>query len=448
MKVIKERVSRLGNTYDIYLEDNLIREVRIIRISKEYEGFHYVFLIDSKGQVIRQVYEYLNDRCKNETLSGREQQASAIKLLYAFSEVVGKRIEEFNDTDVDNLSSFILGHSIEGNTERLVLTTSRGNSTHNQYFDNMRKYLRFIDINNQAFFKTITVSKEKGSYGMLAHTKTLTIEKYKTNLTRHSNFDQYVPKYISLEEYHRIIKYMEESKSAFKLRNILIINLMYLRGLRLGEALGITIEDITPHPSNPRAGKLYLRNRVSDKKYQRAKSCLKVYSKEAYKYRQYQEKDTGYQEIVLPQDFMEQMNEYIDASRDMFLLSKKVRENILKYAKADNVKDVNEENFYLFLSKNGTPLSESGWNKELKSIFLQVGINIDKFHKRDNLSHRFRHGHAMHLIENMQYDIGMVMDKMRHRNVQTTMRYFNPKPETVLKHAEEIQNSIENRLKN
>ena len=226
-------------------------------------------------------------------------------------------------------------------------------------------------------FDKITISHERPTDGKFLSTNKVR-EKYVTNLSRHCSYSQYTPKYISLEEYKAIIGLIKESKSRFKERNILIINLMYQRGLRLGEVLGLTIEDINAHPDNAAAGRIYLRNRLSDSKYQNAKSPINVYSKETYKNKNYHKEGIGYEISELPPPLMNQLNEYLNCSRNIFSLSKKVKENIIIGSKADSIFTDNRENFYLILNKNGLPLSSSGWSKYIKEIFLELGINIDK----------------------------------------------------------------------
>jgi site-specific recombinase XerD len=442
VKVVKEITRTLGYGYEVFLDERKFKDVFIYRINKKYDGFQYMFLIDSSGAVIEDVFRYMNIDCRNENSNTREQALTALKLLYSFLEIKEKTLEMLDGIDIKNLSDFILGINVEGMMECWHLSTSRSITTHNMYFDVFRKYARAFGIQNKYLFEKITVSVENGGFGMLAHTRSIKVEKYKTNRSRHAVFDSYVPKYISLMEYKKIIKYIEESDSQYKCRNKLLINLMYTRGLRLGEGLGVSIEDIKVHPDDPSAGILKIRNRVSDMKYQHAKGCIKVISKNMYKTKVYNERNIGYQEVIIPPELMQQISEYKDESRDFLSLSDKKIMNIYNKSLADSVEDENQENYYLFLNKNGSTLSASGWNKTLKEIFEKVGIKLDKGFKRDNLSHRFRHGFAMYLIENEKMEITFVQKIMRHKSIQSTTRYYNPKPETILKETQIIQNKM------
>ncbi|KZL89423.1 tyrosine-type recombinase/integrase [Clostridium magnum] len=443
MKIVKEvKGCFRSKNYEIYIDKKLIHTVSITIISKKYKEFQYVFLLDSDGKVIDDVFEFLNDYCKNEQVTAREQTASALKVLYSFCEVILKKIKEFNLTDVNNLSKFILGQSIEGNVESHILTTSRDISTHDQYFDNIRKFLNYINIDNEVFFGKIKVTATDNSE------KSKDVEKYLTNLGKSKAGYMQVPSYISLNEYHKIIKQIEKGNNRYKLRNILIVNLMYILGLRLGEVLGITLEDIKAHPNNSEAGIICLRNRVSDRKDQHAKTCMKVFSRDDYGTKRYKsEKKGGYQSITIPTLLMKQIKEYINESRELIddvidKLPKERIDTLINNIKADCVEENTRENYYLFLGKNFTPLTQGGWSKALKQIFLGVGITTDKGVREENLSHRFRHGFAMFLLEVIEKDIFYIKRKMRHKSIQSTLIYLKPTQESILQDTEMIINSV------
>lgn len=448
MKTIQEKESYFGTIYEVYIEEILIKTIRITRISKKYDdGNRYIFLLDSDGKVIKDVFNFLNDHCKRESVNGREQAASALKLLYVFAEIIEKELRDFNDTDIINLSSFLLGETIEGNIKRLVLNTNRSISTQNQYLDNIRKYFKFIGVQNAKLFEKVTVMTMKSGYGMMSHTKTVHISKYKTNRTRHKSLSTFVPKYIEYDEYERIIEHIKNRNTRHDTRDRLIIDLMYTKGLRIGEVLGLTLEDIQTHPEDSTFGVIYLRNRLSDNKDQNAKTCMKVFSKMDCESSLYREKNVGYQEIILPPILMGKVQEYINASRDVFNITDKRIRNIMSYAKADSVVNKERDNFYLFLNKNGSRLTATGFSKQLKKVFTQLDIPIDVETKKNNLNHKFRHGYAMYLVEVLKKDINFVKEEMRHRSILSTMKYYNPKPKTILKQAKELQDIMLNTYK-
>ncbi|WP_297132292.1 tyrosine-type recombinase/integrase [Terrisporobacter sp.] len=392
------------------------------------------------GNVIDDIYNYLNFECKYNSINSREQTLTFLKLLYTFKEIIGKPFELFTRKDIQLFSSFIQGQSIEGNYITLQLTTKRANSTHDQYFNIMRSYFKFLGIMNEALFEKKAVSTVKDGYGMMAHAQKKVVTKYTTNKSRHSSFTVLAPKHIKLSEYHKIIDFIEnqDKSKLLKLRNRIIIELMYGSGLRIGEVLGLTLEDLVIHPDNKDFYKVFIRNRLTDKEYQKAKTCYKVSHKDDYTSPEYNKKDTGYQTITVTKHVKDMIDRYIRLSTNIMKVSDVVLNNRENFATSDCVtKERKTPNKYLFLNKNGTPLSTSGWNKELKFIFKSVGISCDSGKKRQNLNHRFRHGFAMLLIQN-GYPIDEVRSRLRHANITSTVIYTKPTEDDTLKNTIEI----------
>jgi len=102
------------------------------------------------------------------------------------------------------------------------------------------------------------------------------------------------------------------------------------------------------------------------------------------------------------------------------------------------------DNYYIFLNKNGTSLSASGWNGVLRQLFEEVGLGLDKEKREHNLSHRFRHGFAMCFIHQLNDEekkdkvgIQKLQKLMRHKSILSTMIYYNPDDEEISQmHAE------------
>lgn len=441
MFIVKEEKESLGTYYSVYLNEVRVRKVFIQRIKQSYDEKEYVFLLNSQGIVISDVFKYINFSYSLNTINSKEVAGNALKILFSFSEIINKKIKDFSKSDVQNLSEFILGISVSGNSIMFELKTSRSNNTHNIYFDVIRKYIEYAGIKNNNFFEKVIVSLDKVGIGFLAHTKDTTVNKYKINKSSYTIHKNIVPKYIKNDEYIRITKMLDKENTVYSLRDKIIINLMYTRGLRLGETLGVTLEDIKINKDNSGGGTLYLRNRLSDKKYQMAKTCYKPRSREDYSTRIYNTKDYGYQLVVLPPALMEDIYRYIELSRDIDNVSFKITENIYTQAIADNVEKENK-NFYLFLNKNGTPLSSAGWNKRLKNLFSELDIEMDIDVRKNNLSHRFRHGFAMFLINNEKKSIEYVQKQMRHRSINSTLIYYNPEEQDILRDSLKIQSHM------
>ena len=443
MKVIKEVSTLFGNAYEIYFDNTLVTTIDFVRVNKKHNEFNYLFLIDTNGYVIDDVYNFLNIEYKYNSINSREQILTFLKLLYSFQAIIGKQFEKFDRKDIDLLSSFIQGESIEGNFISFKLVTKRSISTHNQYFNIMRNYFRYLKIKNKILFEKKTVAVQKGGYGMMAHSKKNTVTTYTTNKSRHQSFKVFIPRFIKLSEFHRIVEFIDNQNKSklLKLRNRIIIELMYRNGLRIGEVLGLTLEDLVTHADDKDSYVVYIRNRLSDKEYQKAKTCYKVKSKDDYTSYNYNEEDIGYQTVLIRKDLKDMIDKYIKLSTNIMKVSDTVLDNIMNFATADCVTKKLKENRYIFLNKNGTPLSTSGWNKELKFIFQKLKIECDSKKRKNNLNHRFRHGFAIFLIQN-GYPIDQVQQFLRHANISSTVIYTRPTKEDILKKSAEIDKLI------
>lgn len=446
MKYVREKRGALGYYFDIDLDNIHIRQIKVYRVKKEINRYTYLLLLDSNGKVIKQVFNYLNIFSRGEKENNRDQILSALKILYSFQELIEKEVSEFDRGDVILFSNFVKGRNYTGINESIEFISERSNTTYNTYFDIIRRYLTFCNKKNDYFFEKVIVYVTKNGFGFMSHTNTVKVEKFKTNKSNSSNKYEYVPKYINVDEYAKIYNEIKAVNNEFQLRNLLLIDCLFKLGLRIGEVLGLTFEDIKQNSDYKEAGYLILRNRTSDRKYQSAKGCMKVETEKDYQLGSYNTRDEGFQIVDLTPILMRRINEYIDDTRNIFSLTDKRIENLKKHAIADSVEKGTNENFYLFLNKNFTPLSSSGWSKFLKQIYKNVGIKTDIGTKKDNLSHRFRHGYAMFLIDEMNYKIEQVKTKMRHKSIMSTLIYYNPRPKDTLKDTILIEESIDKKL--
>jgi len=447
VKIIKEIVSSKGNYYEVYLNEIKISTIKITRVKRERDGLTYLFLFDSRGRVIDEVYRFLNFECiDTDSINAREQMINALKILYSYKEIANKEFKDFDRKDIRSLSNLLLSINVEKENIDNCHIKGRGSKTHNIYLDNIRKFYKYLNIKNDILFEQQVVYKVRDGHGLLSHCKKMAVKKYTTNKRGDKNRESFVPKYISFDEYKRTITYITEHKNKNSLRNRIIVDLMYTTGLRLGEVLGLTLEDIKQNKENHKYGVLTIRNRVTDKKYQNAKTCLKAHHVSYYETKEYKTEGYGYQLINIAPKLFELIQKYIDESRSVIDISEKVMNNIVNFAKADSVEG-RKENQYLFLNKDGKPLSSSGWNKFLKSVFLEIGIAIDKGSKKYNLSHKFRHGYAMYLINEEKRSIEYVKDRMRHSSLQSTLIYYNPTREEILKEVKDTEENIRNKLR-
>lgn len=209
MNVIKEEKGVQGYQFNIYINKKIIRSIFVQRIKRVKDNKTYLFLVNSEGKVIDDVFNYLNYTCNIKSLNAREQAQSALKLLYTYLEIVNKTLSELKRHDILNFSDFLLGLTVTGNTFTIECCNSRTISTHNYYFDAIRRYMEISNVKNELFFQNVNVNKN-------IYNRSIEIKKYKSNYSRDSSFNNFAPKYISIDEYKRIIEYFENNLSEYK----------------------------------------------------------------------------------------------------------------------------------------------------------------------------------------------------------------------------------------
>lgn len=451
MNRLVETTGLTGIAYKLYNNQSIIRTISIESYKKKIDDYTYIILIDSNGNCIRTAYDYLNTH-KNNALGNkdmqlREQAVTALKLLYSYMELKHiNNIEFITDDEINEFKAFIRGQKIIGTEITFEGTTIRSNTTINTYQYHYRKYLKFLGVSESVFYEERLLSSYRGSgSGFLSHAIRNNIKKYVNSEKTYTKRE--TPKYISYREYLLITELIDNE---YSIRDYLIVILMYNYGLRIGEVLGLTIEDLEEAHDDSFDCRLILRNRSGDRRYQHAKSCINVKSVQDYSSKEYNQKNVGYQVVELDREDFDMINDYLNASRSPLAYRRKDRKKSLVLNNLDNKniadkvtnrKDL-KKNSYIFISKNGTPLTGGSWNRICRKIFETIGIDVDKDSKRDNLNHRFRHGFAMFKVIVQNYDILQLQNAMRHSDPTTCKIYFNVDEKEKGRFAHETQNLL------
>lgn len=394
------------------------------------KGKPFYLLYDSKYNLLSDAYDFLNHNLKRQSINTIKSSVYALRYLYIFSEIIQKPINKFNRKDFLRLNYFLTGVSSVGDEFEYALLTKRSTTSVNIFFSTYREFYRHLGLENSPILNQHSLSK------------------YIPNRTIKNNLKHVeVPKFISPEEFSNIISYIRTNikDKERKLRDECIVRIMFEGGCRIGEVLGSTLEDyVLTKVNGEEICFLYIRNRYTDKSYQRAKTCMNIDNRKLYNNDSYTTKNVGYQLTFLSVDTYDLICDYIDIAHDKAY--KKYRNNYDKN-KADAVEEYkksNEDNYYLFLNYRGEPLSIEGWNKELRMIFEKVGLHVDTGVKTDNLSHRFRHGFIMHLIYDLKWSREKVMIRSRHKSYSSLDAYYNPTTEQLIDMKNDIQNMILN----
>lgn len=454
--VIKELNGKSGLEYERYRGTKLVQKVKIKRfiinheINESLSPMTYFLLINSCGKLISNAFYYLNHKLKDCTYKERESSLTALKHLYTFLELFYYREEsDINKETFSKFITFLKGGRIESYECIFAGNYIRTNKTLNDYMSVYRKYYKYLNIKNSFFeeAKDVTFYSENFDTG---HREIEKVEKFDSSspIVKKNK----VPKYLSYYQYVQCIKYLSQRKKNYviTLRDIVIIHLMYEYGLRIGEVLGLTVEDFfNLKETKSEQGCLIIRNRFTDKPWQFAKGCMKINSREKYKDSDYDEEGIGlgYQRINIENATVTLIEDYMKETVLSSTLSKKLADNLKHKNNADVVagrEEVIKENKYLIVSKNLTPITSTSWNRNMKEIFKALNIKIDKDRKKENLNHRMRHGFAMYKVMIEGYDILRLKYAMRHKKTKTCEIYFNPTDEDMAEMGYKAKDLLKN----
>lgn len=401
-------------------EDKVIsrRKVEIPLLIAEREGKTWFMLYDDQMNILKEPSLYLNYDAEGNSLNTRKAEANALRQLYAFLSLSNYSVNNIGEIELNELIKFLQG--INSNPEDYKTITMRSNSTVNQFLATYRCFFNAYGIKSKALFDNKIVNQEIHTFDGSITTESRIIY---TNNLKESVYNKYtVPKYISPDEFEMLYKKAYEKNDKLAM---CMMRLMYCYGLRLGEVLGLTTEDIREsHKDNVLVPIITLRNRMSDRPDQFCKNLGHVYNTAMYKSKEYTKAKS---EIVIDYGMFEMLCDYINDEHENAI--EKYPHNYKKgIADIVSYRDAPETNHYIFLSSRGTSLSSAGWNYHLRKYFNECNIKIDHDFKENNLSHRFRHGFAMlhsHYRKNPVNALELCK-MMRHKNVNTTLIYFNP----------------------
>lgn len=410
------------------------RKVTIPLFQVEKDDFLYFILYDDHMNVISPVYEYLNYEMQESPLTSRSKAAFALRLLYCFISLSGYNINKIDEIALKELIFFLRG--IRSNPEQYSMKTQRSANTINSYLSVYRTFFASQNIKCNALFKSHTISVETITEG--SYTSTMERKRYDNNVKTNRVNQDSVPNYIGPEEFRKLYRSAidandEESK--------LLMHLMYGYGLRLGECLGITMEDVQEiHDNGKLVPVIYLRNRMSDKKFQYAKGLMHVVNKKQYLSRDYQ---LSKWKVIITYDLYEELLNFIEethlAAIEKYPINYEAGE-----ADIVSIRNKPDSNHYVFLNRYGRVLSDQTWNNNLKKYFGIADIPIDYDVRENNLSHRFRHGFAMFHAKYSKHpvDVLALSKMMRHKSISSTMVYYNPTPEDEFIIKKEFQDEL------
>ncbi len=392
-------------------------EYRLVKAAKD--GKEYFVLYDDEMASISAFFRFINIEMSHLSYNTREQAAHAIRQLYCYLSLTRLDIKKLKKRDILNLQYFLLGYSPSGGTYSFQLNSKRKNNTVNDYISIYRSYFRFLGIECTYLMEGKTT--EYLSQNVLGDLVSRKVVSHSASLKEGTPVRR-VPKYINVEEFGKIINVIRDDKNP---TGEIIVRLMYEYGLRLGEVLGISNEDVTEKNIDGELRPvIFIRNRASDnKKFQSAKTLMKVNDTDTYDSPNYKQEKIGYEIIYITEDFYELLNDFIET-----VLTSAKQKGRIDRSVADTVRKKHHvpENHYIFLNKVSAPISAKTWNTYLKTVYERAGIHVDKEVKKHNLNHRFRHGFAMFQVKYRNTNAFELKEMMRHASISSTMVYYNP----------------------
>lgn len=495
--ILIEEANTRQNVYYKYLVDKesgkktLLKTVEITCESSIVNKVEYCILYDSNMIPIKDAFRFINYNFLDCSPNTKYQAITALRILYSFLEIFDLNLRELTDNDINNLKYFLRGYSPRGNLITINLNTDRSNTTINTYLAMFRRYTAFLNIENCNLHKISPITTKTFMYGA-----DILVEKNSYVHNEGVNESKTVPMYVSIDEYKKVLDVIAKD---YTIREECIVRLMYTGGLRIGEVLGLTIEDVQCRfyknqdtKKKKKTAFVYTRNRVTDKDYQLAKNLEKPKNRRAYITKNYKQgagktsiNISLYDKIMEYIDIFHNPNSYNKKDEDKVentileynffdeILNPEVKEeykikkksnkslelfnrNFEKYARADIVdKKANTDengfpilknNSYIFINNVGKPLNIISWNKIMREILEKSGLDVDENKREHNLNHRFRHGHAMFLVKELKYTPQQVADRLRQSNPRSAYKYFRLTDDDRATAHDEFSKSLEDSL--
>lgn len=374
-------------------------------------NYLYYLLFDKNGSQIKDFYIYVNHILKYKSVTYRRINAYFLKRLYEYSFCIGKELKRFTYQDYLRFQYFITGNNNSLNDISYFTYSDLSSVSIDKLLSIIKKFLEVMNISDPSFIKRIKFKSKSGR----------------------GQSDAMCPMFISYAQMLDIKDFVLNDSSISLLQRkeyIAIYDLAYFAGLRIGEILGITIQDIKKGYSQIDETPFYkiiIRNRMSDNLWQHAKTSMNVTEKSDYSSKAYKStRKTAVQDVLITEKIYREIIDYFDLCFGFF------HKKGLEPALADNVEGTNDRNYYVFNNKlTNTPLSYFMICRYTRKVFQGVGIPVDNNVRAHNLLHRFRHGFCMYLLYVKNLPPQQVIIYSRHSSVTCLEPYINPSEEML-----------------
>lgn len=432
MKVIERKIS--NESY--YVVENWIngrmKSSRTVRLTT-YKGLYkekYLYIIyDEHHQIIEPAWDYINIDKGLVGESAKGQMVNAIRLLYSFLSIFKIDIKSISKREALQYIDFLYGYNFHSETIELNLITHRETATINGIITYSVEFLRMEGYKKSSLaLKNISKGSKISSINHATNSLIMSCD------------------YITESQFQKIINLINLEKSMTetnKLKYKLIFILMYGYGLRIGEVLGITLEDIydDTNKQGQRVGRIILRNRVNEDRHRKAKTCFTPRSKKDYDRYDYSRDyyktmvNYGFQIVTIAFEVFELIEQYIATAHVQFCSTNSYKKTVVDCID----KNTNFENHYLFLNDTkGSPLLYNRINDVSKKYMLKVGVKKNPTKRRENWCHKCRHGFVVRKLYVEQMRPEDVIQLTRHKNVLSLQPYQRMSPDDIAYYCEDF----------
>lgn len=410
------------------------------RVTKKKENGKTLYIItDKDGNIRRDPYRYLNETINFRKDSTRRQIAIALNLLHTWCDITARKPENLSPTDISEMMNFLWGVTVRPLPDGT--RTIRTAKTVNAYYSFIKEYIHKNGWNASAFEYRIP-------YILETTLGDITVKSVRTRDPNRLKTDSLerkrTPQHLTPDMVNAFVKAVIDARDE---ETFLLSRLQLAHGLRRGEALGITLEDLKKRRNRTTGEYAYyiiLRNRCSDADDQHCKELCWPSSKDEYSKESYIKAERW--DIKIPEDLYNRLLAFYDNIQKKFTGDR--RKRMLLETEADVVEPngpfAGKKNYYIFVNKTGRRLTGQSYNNHLKKYFDQVGIPVDRGIKQTSCSHRLRHTFAMFLSTygKETANVEQLRILMRHRYVSSGQAYYTPTPEETLKMKERFTDSI------
>ncbi|MBQ7421475.1 MAG: site-specific integrase [Prevotella sp.] len=390
------------------------------------EGKDTVFIADKYGIIRPDVYEYINHTRRGKSINTRLQMGLALQLYCTFCDIYGYDYKRITAFAADKFKRFLQGIDVKAEIGSNVSIRTVG--TVKSYKGMIRKFLEACHYSTEGFEPGETVITHEPTAGGGIQP---VIRNSGDSDLRSGRLDKLTaPKHFDPKQAKALAASMRVREDWMML---CIFRLGYGYGLRRGEILGLTINDLeqkVDKDTGEMQYKLYLRNRLSDRPDQNAKTLRHPFEAGHYDATDFRK---SFFEIDIDESMYNLIMKVYSDSRDVEKLGITTYQKIRAVSKADDYNS--KDNYYIFVfqgTKGWDVLSGQTLNNHLRRYFTESGLDLG------NVSHAMRHSFAMFHAHysNNKLDAEMLRRLMRHSSPSSTAVYFNM-PRKALKELRE-----------